>query len=461
MSSHDCLIWIGESYSKVICKSKKSCAIPFKKKDPHCYVHEAEWRGCCRKVPQIPPWIIPGKSRIFLAHKDNLKSRKLGRLFGYYILKNIEIIKPANRPMPLPVQNIKEVIIRGKKTIKGDCWDGTSIVDPNLIDIRCRDLEPEAECKEGEIKEKECPDGTMITTHKCVDGKWVKTGKKCQDDGPDGECEDGDTIIEFCDYGFVVTHYCENGEWKESNADCPDPIPDDQTMFETERSCSLRLVPWSIYFVDALANDISLSFKEELAKANLVEEFFESISNYDREEIILRGRKLFAKNIKALKLKRDTYTKLPSMLEGKAEIRGELVLFNQKPIFEKYPTAAFQGIFRIDGDEIIRQISEGQSRINVFYTDDSLPSKLAQELKINKSFANRIIKTLLKIAANELKSKDIFVIPNFGKFYTIQTKARKGINPRTGEEMYIPSKKRLRFKPFKKLSDLWDEHDLK
>ncbi len=55
----DGMIWIGKSYNKIFCNREENCAIPFKpKKSPHCYVHEAEWRGCCRKIPEMNSWLI-------------------------------------------------------------------------------------------------------------------------------------------------------------------------------------------------------------------------------------------------------------------------------------------------------------------------------------------------------------------------------------------------------------------
>ena len=50
----DGMIWIGKSYQQVLCRQKESCGAPVKNKRNKCYVHEAEWRGCCRKVPEKP-----------------------------------------------------------------------------------------------------------------------------------------------------------------------------------------------------------------------------------------------------------------------------------------------------------------------------------------------------------------------------------------------------------------------
>lgn len=44
-------------------------------------------------------------------------------------------------------------------------------------------------------------------------------------------------------------------------------------------------------------------------------------------------------------------------------------------------------------------------------------------------------------------------IPNFGKFEISETAERKGRNPATGEEIEIPAKNRVKFKPSTNLKD--------
>lgn len=454
MKSADYLIWIGESYSRVLCGSKKTCAMPFKKGSSHCYIHEAEWRGCCRKVPQIPPLAITGRTRIFLAHRDRLQKREQGRIFGYYILKRIEIIKGIGQPLSMPLQNFKKIKTPQGTVMKGECWDGSKIETSKIIDERSPFLEPCPECEEGETKEEKCDDGKFITTHECIDGRWVKTSKKCDDDnGDDGECEDGKFKFQLYDYGLIVSHICVDGEWEETGAECPKPNTPEQTMFETERACSLRLKPGSVYFVDALASDITVHFKERLEEENLKVNYLKAKLETEKEELIKRGRKLFIDVVDDVKSKRNIYTEIPEELTNKAELRGEFVFFNNKTIFEKYPSASFLGILRVDGDKIIEQVSEGKSKIEIFYCDEDWQSKLAQITKSNKSYVKRFLKNLIKIAKEELKSKEEFKIPDFGRFYIFETKERNGRNPATGEKIIIPKKKRVKFKPYKNLKN--------
>jgi DNA-binding protein HU-beta len=46
-----------------------------------------------------------------------------------------------------------------------------------------------------------------------------------------------------------------------------------------------------------------------------------------------------------------------------------------------------------------------------------------------------------------LKSGKRVIVPNFGTFKIVTSKARMGRNPKTGEPVNIPAKRRVHFKP--------------
>jgi DNA-binding protein HU-beta len=58
---------------------------------------------------------------------------------------------------------------------------------------------------------------------------------------------------------------------------------------------------------------------------------------------------------------------------------------------------------------------------------------------------------LFNILAETLKKGDSIAISGFGSFKLVQRKARKGRNPRTGEEIAIPASKAVKFTPGKSL----------
>lgn len=213
--------------------------------------------------------------------------------------------------------------------MEAECWDGSKIRSSTIIDESSPLLNPSFECEKGAVKEKKCADGEVIITHKCIEGHWEKTKERCDDD-PDEECEDGGFIFQLCDQGTVVSHICVDGKWEETDAECPKNIPPEQTMFETERACSLRLKPGSVYFVDALTSDITSHFRENLKKMNLKESYLKATSVSEKEAFIKKGRKLFIDSVTDVKKNRNIYTTIPKELTNEAELRGELVFLKEK-----------------------------------------------------------------------------------------------------------------------------------
>jgi DNA-binding protein HU-beta len=60
--------------------------------------------------------------------------------------------------------------------------------------------------------------------------------------------------------------------------------------------------------------------------------------------------------------------------------------------------------------------------------------------------ATAVAGDLIDAIVGELKKEAGFTLPSFGTFRVVKTKARKGINPRTGEPVKIKAGKTVRFK---------------
>jgi DNA-binding protein HU-beta len=60
--------------------------------------------------------------------------------------------------------------------------------------------------------------------------------------------------------------------------------------------------------------------------------------------------------------------------------------------------------------------------------------------------ANRAATDLMAAIVRELKKTGRFTLPSFGTFIVRKTKARKGLNPRTGESIKVKAGKTVRFK---------------
>jgi nucleoid DNA-binding protein len=72
-----------------------------------------------------------------------------------------------------------------------------------------------------------------------------------------------------------------------------------------------------------------------------------------------------------------------------------------------------------------------------------------------KKDVREMMEALTEVGHKELKKNGVFVLPGFAKFVVIKkpaTKARKGVNPFTGEEMMFkakPARKVVRARPVK------------
>ena len=67
--------------------------------------------------------------------------------------------------------------------------------------------------------------------------------------------------------------------------------------------------------------------------------------------------------------------------------------------------------------------------------------------------AEAAYENLFSIIGASLKNGDAVTITGFGSFRTVSRKARKGCNPRTGEEMQIPASRAVKFTAGKGLKE--------
>lgn len=60
--------------------------------------------------------------------------------------------------------------------------------------------------------------------------------------------------------------------------------------------------------------------------------------------------------------------------------------------------------------------------------------------------ANRAAADVIEAIVASLKKEGGFTLPSFGTFRVVKTKARKALNPRTGEPVKVKAGKTVRFK---------------
>ena len=70
---------------------------------------------------------------------------------------------------------------------------------------------------------------------------------------------------------------------------------------------------------------------------------------------------------------------------------------------------------------------------------------------ITGAAANRAATALIGAIVKEMRKAGNFTLPGFGTFRVAKTKARKGLNPRTGEALKIKAGKTVRFRASKVL----------
>lgn len=74
-------------------------------------------------------------------------------------------------------------------------------------------------------------------------------------------------------------------------------------------------------------------------------------------------------------------------------------------------------------------------------------AQVIQELAdLTGTAANRAAADVIGAIVRELKKNGRFTLPSFGTFVVRKTKARKGLNPRTGEQIKVKAGKTVRFK---------------
>lgn len=87
-------------------------------------------------------------------------------------------------------------------------------------------------------------------------------------------------------------------------------------------------------------------------------------------------------------------------------------------------------------------------------TKKELIKKVAKEADVPVSVAAKIISTMFEAIKASLKKGQKVILTDFGTFWVGSRKARKGRNPRTGEDIKIPEAKTPRFRPGQALKDV-------
>ncbi len=87
-------------------------------------------------------------------------------------------------------------------------------------------------------------------------------------------------------------------------------------------------------------------------------------------------------------------------------------------------------------------------------TKAELIDQMAKDASISKTAAEAALNSFIDAVTKSLKKKDgKLALVGFGTFSKVRRKARKGRNPRTGEEIKIKATNAVKFSPGKKLKE--------
>lgn len=83
-----------------------------------------------------------------------------------------------------------------------------------------------------------------------------------------------------------------------------------------------------------------------------------------------------------------------------------------------------------------------------------LVNAIAEATELKKKDVENVLKTFSDVVSEQLKKGDKVQLVGFGTFEVSERSARKGINPKTKEEITIAASKTPKFKAGKALKDI-------
>jgi DNA-binding protein HU-beta len=97
--------------------------------------------------------------------------------------------------------------------------------------------------------------------------------------------------------------------------------------------------------------------------------------------------------------------------------------------------------------EALLGVEIGQERYEEHGMSKAFIASVIQEsAELSAVAAHRAASDLMDSIVREMKKSGGFTLPSFGTFRVVKTKARKGLNPRTGEAIKVKAGKTVRFK---------------
>lgn len=138
----------------------------------------------------------------------------------------------------------------------------------------------------------------------------------------------------------------------------------------------------------------------------------------------------------------------------------------QKPLKNKPENSLFSLSIRLDRErrycEFLARMAKKPTAIKERYSKTQILNQIAEETELSRKQVTAVLDSLTGIIEGHVKKKACgeFVLPGLFKIVTVNkpaVKARKGINPFTGEEQMFkakPASTAVKIRPLKKLKDM-------
>ena len=81
-------------------------------------------------------------------------------------------------------------------------------------------------------------------------------------------------------------------------------------------------------------------------------------------------------------------------------------------------------------------------------------ARIASQTGLTKTDVREVVEGFLDSVKYALENNDPLEIRGFGTFYVVSRAQRKARNPRTGEEVIVPARKRPVFKPSREMKNI-------
>lgn len=451
MACIDLLIWVGQPKKKsVVTKgdgedSKKEYR-PSRYHNIEGYIREAMDMGCCRRIPQLPEWVVPGESRVFLVHKGEHKRQEYGSIFGYFIVKRIEYITPLEGPAPLEQKGGKVA------------WSPVYFTELKSKAAGCRGGADQAAYIRNKLPKRLTHDFPRKFSRKDI--RYENNYPPRSDDPFEDLVQELlKEYIDSCLRKALETYH--SGDFK--------IVAEELAALAGGMACSKRHVAGAVYLVNELYAAILDAYEDKFYHW-LYKEGKEKYPGFSREQLL---HELYKTEQNPKKFYPEEGIEVYRQAKAEVLMRripktGKLILLKKPyPVFCNEPSAAFRGYRRIDGDMLMQQIEGSKKQVTpiIPYCSDKkaepgesetmaeLEALLSRDLGIKKITVHRLFEELKILTIERLHSDKTMLLPGLGKLVASVIKEHYTRNIATGEMNLIPKKKIARFKASKEVKE--------